>query len=184
MIDFVFVSSLENNREADDEYQNYYFGALMGIIASVSRAFVFVSTRKLCQNKTSSSPILLTFHMSVTSLLFNLSWGLVIGDSGIFSGSLFSLSGRVWLVYLSVAVLGATNLGLCNIALKLANPVLVSFIRSSDIIVAYLIQVIIFHEAANILGIMGSVCILIAIAILQFVSMFNKLLSDSVKFLF
>ena len=71
-----------------------------------------------------------------------------------------------------------------TIALKLSNPVLVSFTRSSDIIMAYLIQVMFFHEAASMFGIGGSLCIITAIGILQLETMFNKLLPDSLKYLF
>ena len=156
----------------------------MGMVASVSRAALFVCTKKLCQNKSSSSANLLTFHMSFTSLLFNLAWAVMVEDIRFFSSQIFEISGRTWLLYLAISVLGATSLGLCNIALKLANPVLVSFTRSSDIIVAYLIQVIIFHEAAGLLAILGSVFIVFAIGILQLEVKFNKLLPGSLKFIF
>ena len=142
----------------DGETRNYYFGSLMGMVAAVSRAAVFVCTRKLCQNKSSSSANLLTFHLSFSSLLFNLAWAGIAGETQIFSGQIFLISSRTWILYLTIAVLGATNLGLVNIALKLASPVLVSFTRSLDLIVPYLIQVLFFHEAASMLAIGGSVC--------------------------
>ena len=154
----------------------------MGVVAAVSRACVFVCTKKLCQNQTSNSPILLTFHMSVTSLLFNLSMGIISQDPpSLFSGE---ISIRTWLVYLVIALLGSANIILCNIALKLVSPVLVSFTRSADIVVGYTIQIIFFHQTVNMMGIIGSVCIVAAIGILQMENMVLSLLPESMKFLF
>ena len=150
----------------------------------VSRAAVFVCTRKLCQNKSSSSTNLLTFHLSFSSLLFNLVWAGIVGETQFFSDQILLISRRTWILYLTIAIIGATNLGLVNIALKLANPVSVSFTRSSDIIVAYLIQVLFFHEAASMVAIGESVCIVFAIGILQLETLVNNLLPESLKFLF
>ena len=156
----------------------------MGVVAAVSQAAVYVCTKKLCQNQTSSSSMLILFHISFTSLLFNLAWALVIGDTQIFSSQILLISNRTWLVYLAMVVTGFFAKWLNTIAVKLSNPVLVSFTRSSDIIMAYLIQVKFFHEAVNMFGIGGSLCIITAIGILQLETMFNKLLPDSLKYLF
>merc|ERR1712142_1340001 len=120
--------------------------------------------------------------MSVFSLLFNLSMGIISQDPpSLFSGE---ISISTWLVYLVIALLGSANLILVNMALKLVSPVLVSFTRSADIVVGYTIQIFFFHQTVNIMGIIGSVCIVAAIGILQMENMVLSLLPESVKFLF
>ena len=171
----------DEGREVVEESQNYYFGAVMGLVAALSRAFVFVCTKKLCQNKTSNSPILITFHMSLTSLLFNLFMGMISQDTPkLFSGE---EDLRMWLVYLVIAVLGSANLILSNIALKLVSPILVSFTRSADIVVGYAIQVLFFHQAVNNLAITGSFLIVAAIGILQLEAWVHSLLPTYIRFL-
>jgi drug/metabolite transporter (DMT)-like permease len=109
---------------------------------------------------------------------------LQLSQAHIFSYWIFQISSRTWLVYLAIAILGASNLGLINIALKLTNPVLVSFTRYSDIIVAYLIQVVVFHEAASMMGVGGSVCIILSLGLLKLENKFNYVFPDSLKCLF
>ena len=119
---YSFFSSSDQSivdKEKDGETRNYYFGALMGTVAAVSRAAVFVCTRKLCQNKSSSSANLLAFHLSFTSLLLNLAWAFMAGETQFFSGQIFLICGRTWILYLMIAVLQVLFvlyllLGFCN----------------------------------------------------------------------
>ena len=50
-----------------------------------------------------------------------------------------------------------------NQAVKLTNPVLVSFIRVSEIVVSYCIQVFLYGQAVDRFGIIGSLCVIVAV---------------------
>ena len=156
----------------------------MGIIAAIGRATVYVIFRKLSQNQSSSSIMLTTFHHAFWALLVNLAWGLFYGESQILSSNFFLISSRIWLIYLVMAVLGCITACFVTQAIKLSNPNLVCFFRSADIIVAYLIQVVFFHQPVRMFGVGGSICIIMAIGLLQLEDRFNNVLPVSVKCVF
>ena len=98
---FSYVQSPHLNITAEEENidgpRHYYFGSLMGIVASVSRAAIFVSVRKLCKNSSSSSTMLITFQNAFWALLVNLVWGLFYGETQ-FAKLLSKLWKRIWKV--------------------------------------------------------------------------------------
>ena len=56
-----------------------------------------------------------------------------------------------------VAVGGVLGLFMLNQPVKLTNPVFVSFIRVSEIVVSYFIQIFLYQQLVGVFGIIGSV---------------------------
>ena len=71
-----------------------------------------------------------------------------------------------------------------NQAIKMIDSVFVSFIRSSEIILAYIVQIILFHMTPSALGVIVSGCIITAIAIIPMEIKFNAVLPDRLKDIF
>ena len=171
-------------RDVSVDNKNYYFGLIMGFAAVGSGAGTYICVGKLKMNSTSSSPILFAFHNAFFALVSNIICALAFQSSDFFSMHIFEISHELWMVYAILAFFGAIHIVCINVALKLINPILVSFTRSSDIVVAYLIQVLYFEQQTGMLGIFGSFCIISAIGILQFEESFIQKLPKYIQFVF
>ena len=124
---FVFRSNnyLHDNSTEESVHENrkYYFGVLMGVIAAVSRASILVCNRKLCQNQSSCSVNLISFHAAFSGLLINLIWCLFSGQSQVLSNKIVIISARAWLIYLLIAIIASFHTYLINSATKLVAPI-------------------------------------------------------------
>ena len=124
---FVFRSNnyLHDNSTEESVHENrkYYFGVLMGVIAAVSRASILVCNRKLCQNQSSCSVNLISFHAAFSGLLINLIWCLFSGQSQVLSNKIVIISARAWLIYLLIAIIASIHTYLINSATKLVAPI-------------------------------------------------------------
>ena len=88
-----------------------------------------------------------------------------------------------WCIYLAIAIAGILNVWLVNKAISMANPVLISFVRSSVIIIAYAVQIVFFHQDPSPLAILGSSCVTLAICILPLEQQFRNIMPLSVNHL-
>ena len=68
---------------------------------------------------------------------------------------------------IAIIFAGISALYMLNKSISLANPVIVSFIRVTDIVVSYIIQVIVLRDAPNLLAIIGSCFVIIAVSLLS-----------------
>ena len=156
----------------------------MGVTAAISRAGQYISAGKLKLNSTSSSSTMLAFHNAFFGLASNLIYLICMQNSTLFSSDIFKMRKQLWVLYTILSILGTLHVVFITVALKLINPILVSFTRSSDIFVAYLVQVLYFNQSAGMLDILGSICIVTSIGILQFEEYFIQRLPNAVQFLF
>ena len=81
---------------------------------------------------------------------------------------------------MTVAVLGVTAIFMVNKAIALSNPVLVSFVRVSDIVVSFIIQIIFLNQNPLLMGII----VLSAVFILGFGKTFASFLPEGIKQIF
>ena len=80
-----------------------------------------------------------------------------------------------------VSVSGICALFLLNKAIQLTSPVVVSFIRVTDIVVSYILQVLVLHDHPSVLAILGSSFVIISVSLLsieQYIVKLYLLLSD------
>ena len=84
---------------------------------------------------------------------------------------------------LLIASLGVSALFFLNKALSLTSPVVVSFIRVTDIVVSYLLQVLVLHDQPSVLAILGSSFVIISVSLLSIEQYVVKLIPPSVRHL-
>ena len=65
-----------------------------------------------------------------------------------------------------IASLGVSALFFLNKALSLTSPVVVSFIRVTDIVVSYILQVLVLHDHPSVLAILGSSFVIISVSVI------------------
>ena len=68
---------------------------------------------------------------------------------------------------LLISSLGISALFFLNKALSLTSPVVVSFIRVTDIVVSYLLQVLVLHDDPSVLAIVGSSFVIVSVSLLS-----------------
>ena len=133
-----------------------------------------------CHRWKKSSTHLLTFYAGLFGLLVSFS-ACLFEKSQILSDQFSMINPLTWCTYLAIAVSGVLNVWLVNKAISLASPVLISFVRSSVIIIAYSIQILFFHESPSALGIIGSTCVTAAICILPLEQQFIDIVPVYIK---
>ena len=85
---------------------------------------------------------------------------------------------------LLIASLGVSALFFLNKALSLTSPVVVSFIRVTDIVVSYLLQVLVLHDDPSILAILGSSFVIVSVSLLSVEQYLVRHLPVGVRYLF
>ena len=84
---------------------------------------------------------------------------------------------------LVIASLGISALFLLNKALSLVSPVVVSFIRVTDIVVSYILQVLVLHDDPSVLALVGSSLIVISVSLLSIEQYIVRHLPDTVRYI-
>ena len=163
----LFGDQSQPSSHAQDKESGYYFGALMGLVGTVAGAAHFVLVSILYKNKSTSSPKLLVFHAGLGGLVVSLVTTVLDTTHQVISADIVHISLYTWLEMFFVAVGGVLGFLMLNQAVKLTNPVLVSFIRVSEIVVSYFIQIFLYHQAIDMFGIVGSVCVTVALVIVS-----------------
>ena len=142
---------LENNGVYN---KTYIYGIAAALLASVSRGCQATTINYLHRNKSTKPANLIGLYsglggliIPLIALLFNREQFIdfnrninAIKESGLICIGIFSALGTFMLIK----------------SIELIGSILESFCRTSDIIIAYLIQVILFHEEINLLSLLGS----------------------------
>ena len=84
---------------------------------------------------------------------------------------------------LLIASLGVSALFFLNKALSLTSPVVVSFIRVTDIVVSYILQVLVLHDDPSVLALVGSSLIVISVSLLSVEKYIVRHLPDTVRYI-
>ena len=92
------------------------------------------------------------------------------------SSEISTLTMSCWVGMLTVSLMGMCAHFILYMAIALSNPVLVSFVRVFDIVIAYSIQITFLHQAITNMGIVGSSLVVAAIIVLGLEHSFVKLL--------
>ena len=141
----------------------YYFGAVMGLVAAWARSVNFVSCKVLFKNKSTSSTDLIILYAGFGGLIVSLMSSILDKNSQILSSQFAEISLMKWGGMLATAVQCIIAVVSLNAALVVTGPVLVSFVRVNDIILAYFIQIVFFHQVPVVIGLVGSFCVVGAV---------------------
>ena len=151
----------------------------MGLKAACGRAATYVTCTILYQN----------MNCTTATILLYSGFGSLVASAFdsrhlILSTKIASMCLSTWLGIMTVAVLGVTAIFMVNKAIALSNPVLVSFVRVSDIVVSFVIQIIFLNQTPSLMGIIGSSFVLSAVSMLGFEQTFVSFLPEGIKQIF
>ena len=164
----------------------YYIGALSGLICMISSASFRIVMKILVNNKSTSSFGIPLLYTSVCILIIALILPAFGGDQKILFSSVKTENYDTWqwIGLFATAILGITQHSTRFMAIKLISPVLVSFIRTSEIIVAYIIQITITGTRPYVTSLIGSGFVIIACIGVILESWLLKILNPNIPWLF
>ena len=150
----------ENKPIATDlNYKGYYFGAFMAFVSSFSAALHCVIVGRLFRNSTTNSALLLAFYAGFGQMVVTLPSAILDKNQSVFSKNITQISGTTWVILIIVVVLGLIAFVLFNLAIRFIEPVYVSFVGVLEIVMAYIIQVVVFDTLPKFFGILGSIIV-------------------------
>ena len=164
----------------------YYQGFIAALLCTVSSGAIQVVVKILTLNKSTSFvelPLLYGgFGCLIVALLvlpFRVKQKIIFPSTHVEPYGIWE-----WLSLFIVVVLGITIFYLRFKAIELVGPVIFSFIRTSEIIIAYFIQTAFFDTVPYISSLIGSGCIVIACLGILLEDKFLEILRPSLRDLF
>ena len=170
-----FSSNSSNNKQSNESESLIMFGYAICILGAITQALSMIFTRKL---KNIGNDILLgTLYIHAVALAF---WGL-FGSVVIFgSVNLRHFNVLVWIYLNLIGILGFVGVLLLNYSLlKLAGGY-ASLIRSMDVVIGYILQIVILNDSSfNFITILGVCSIMVPIGTYAIWKGYNSNKSDN-----
>ena len=129
----------------------YYVGAIAALVCMISSATFRIMMKVLVQNKSTSSFSIPLFYSSIANLIAAIILPAFGGDQRILFPSIGveKYDKWQWIALFIQAILGIAQYSARFMAIKLISPTMVSFIRTSEIVLAYIVQLILFDLPAS-----------------------------------
>ena len=90
----------------------------------------------------------------------------------------------MWVELCTIAVLGLIGFVTVNVSIQHIKPLYVSFVGVSEIVFAYIAQIVVFGMVPNLYGIIGSVIVVLVVCALPLETMISEKLPCSLKRIF
>ena len=132
-------------------------------------------------NKSTMSTKMFVFYAGLGGLVVSMVSTLFISYQRIISLEVMRRNLIIWLQMLCVSVTGVLGFLMLNQAVKLSNPLLVSFIRVTEIVISYAVQVFLFGQPAEVCGILGSVSSIIDVLLVSMEQHVRKIIPTNIK---
>ena len=161
----IFICNETKTNFAVTHERGYYYGALAAAVASIARGFNNVMLSYLYTNKSTKSASLMGLYTGFGGLLIAfVALPFHTNDFSRYSSNddVLSLIGLI-----GVAIFAVAAVFMLNKSVQLIGSILESFIRTSDVIMAYLIQVVFLYEPISYLSLTGTLCIIFAIVLIS-----------------
>ena len=142
----------------------YYTGAIAALVCMMSTATYRIMMKVLAQNKSTSSFAIPLFYVSIAILIAASVLPAFSGDQRILFPSKMVEKYDIWQwIFLFVAtILGIAQHIARFKAISLISPTLSSFIRSSETVVSYILQITLFDTEPNLTSLIGSGLVMMA----------------------
>ena len=143
----------------------YYIGAASAICCMIFQSFARVGIRCLLKNQRTSSSDLILFNHGVACFVMSLLISFAIkGKQRIINSSegTDTYDSKQWISLFGFAILIIIQLCMRVKALHLISPVIVGFVRSTEIVLSYIVQVTFFATVPNVSAIVGSCLVLVS----------------------
>ena len=157
---------------------NYYFGASLAATASIARGCQAVIISYLYSNTTTKSPCMMGMYAGFGGLALAFAAIPFDGNQKIASQYITSIVPSYWAGLVGIAISGVLAVFSMNKSVELIGSILDSFIRTSDVIIAYLIQIVFLHETISFLSLLGASCILLSIVLISLEAAIIKKIPD------
>ena len=179
------VSSHYNNTSIHDNY--YYIGAISAVGCMILRSLSIIATKYLVQNNSSCSVELIIWYFGIACLIvsFLLPFAFDGHQRIIYSNEStkeYNLS--QWLGLLGSAILLNGNMWMHYKALSLVSPVIVAYVRLTEILLSYIVQILFFNIMPHVSAIVGACNVIIACAVIVSEDTILKILPNNVKYIF
>ena len=90
----------------------------------------------------------------------------------------------MWVELCTIAVLGLIGFVTVNVSIQHIKPLYVSFVGVSEIVLAYIAQIVVFSLVPNLFGIIGSIIVVLVVSALPLETMISEKLPSSLKTIF
>jgi len=157
------------NETISEEYgkyhMDYFYGALAALAASITLGANNIMCARLFQNSTTASATLLGFYGGFGGILICLIMLPFNFDEYVnFNLNIDLIDSLGLLLFVVIAIVGIV---MSNKSSQYVSPTIKSFVRSADVIIAYLIQIIFLHEVSHYLSFIAAACIILAIILIS-----------------
>ena len=143
----------------------YYIGAASAIGCMIFQSFARVGIRCLMKNQSTSSSDLILFNHGIACFVMSLLLSFAIkGKQRIINSSegTATYDYKQWISLFGFAILIIIQLCMRVKALHLISPVIVGFVRSTEIVLSYIVQVAFFATVPKVSAIVGSCLVLVS----------------------
>ena len=137
----------------------YYIGAILGVSTAALDGMVNISIN-FCSEVHS---LVLLWWSGLGGLLVSLITLTFHSQAKILNLEFSEVTYQFWIAYLGMSLVGLLAYFCMTKSLQLIDPTVVSFIRSLEIIFAYVVQVLIMHQIPNYLAGIGAILVLISV---------------------
>lgn len=168
-----FLMPLFQNMHIYDTH--YHYGVAAAMFASISRGCQSITISYLYTNKSTQNASLIGLYAGIGGLLVPII--AILANMEEFSTCNQNLSARSLYSLLCIGIFGTAGTFMLIKSIEIIGSVLESFFRTSDIMVAYFIQVLLFHEEVNVLSLVGSAAIVASIMLMSIEDIFVKKMS-------
>ena len=162
------TASFHNNKTSI--HGNYYYiGAISAVGCMIFRSVQSIASKYLVQNNSNCSVELIIWYLGIACLIISLLLPFCFDGHQriIYSDrSTKEYSVSQWLGLFGRAMLVYGNLWMHFKALTLVSPVIVAFVRLTEILLSYIVQILFFDTIPNVSAIVGACNVIIACVVI------------------
>ena len=163
---FIFGEETSNSTE-------YYIGAILGISTAFVDGLVNISIN-FC---TEINPLVLLWWSGIGGLFVSLVAFTFDSKARILTTTVTMISYGDWMAYVGMAIIGLLAYFCMTKSLQMIDPTVVSFIRSLEIVLAFLVQILVMNQIPNYLAVIGALLVLVSVGSIAIQDFLSKKMS-------
>ena len=174
-------SDIHNTRRKD---KWYYVGAFMAFLGTIIGGLRYIAVQKLYDQFCDCTPELMVFYagFGMLAVCFPI-YG--FNEHGqILSNQIVNIDGVTWISMVSIGFSCTIAFILLNQAIKMVDVVIVSFVRSIEIVLAFIIQIMLFHMIPSGTEVIGALCVVTSVVVIPLETAFVEKLPSPLKDIF
>lgn len=153
----------QSKSASDHEY--YFVGALVGLCSALFGASIYVITTKVGKEVTTTMQLL---YMAFFALLISCFLPFVDENDRFFTSKMAYITAYDWGLYVALSCSGIFGFWLAFMSCRMIKPAIVSTLRTTEIIVAFLVQSFLSNTVPELTKSCGALFVLLAALALIF----------------